>query len=132
MSRLRTTQLKEQQLEHVKSWFIPGLGILALKVLEHVKSWFIPGLGILASKVLERQFLSQLHAIVELPYHQDESVRVPKLADNYPESLATDSSVEDLGKVDKDGLEVDILFLTLFLQLGGKPVLCKWSPAPSW
>ena len=59
-----------------------------------------------------------LHAIVELPYHQDESVRASELAHNCSESLTTDC-VKGFGKVDKGGVAVNILFFTFFVQLPG-------------
>ena len=61
-----------------------------------------------------------LHTIVELPFHQDESVWASKLSHNFPQSITTDS-LKGLGKVDKGSVEVSILFWSVE---DGIKVLC--------
>ena len=68
-----------------------------------------------------------LHAIVELSHLQDESVRAPELAHHFLEPLTT-VSVKGLGKVDKGRVQVDIFFLTFFLQLPGSKHHVSGSP----
>ena len=53
---------------------------------------------------------------MELPNQSDEPVRTAKLVYDFPQPTMTDG-VKGLGQVYKGGVEADILFLTLLMQL---------------
>ena len=48
----------------------------------------------------------------ELPYQNDEALRTAKSVHDLPESIMA-AGVKGLGQVNKDGVEVDILFFLL-------------------
>ena len=59
-----------------------------------------------------------MHALIELAYDGDEFVGAAKLAHDFPQSVSSDC-VESIGEIHKGGVEVTVLFHTLFLKLAG-------------
>ena len=56
------------------------------------------------------------HAVMKLPGQRYKPVRVAKLVHNFPQPITSDS-IKGLDQVNEGGIEADILFLTLLLQL---------------
>ena len=59
-----------------------------------------------------------MHALIELANNGDEFVGAAKLAHDFPQSVSADC-VESIGEIHKGGVEVTVLFHTLFLKLAG-------------
>ena len=56
------------------------------------------------------------HDIMQLPDQSNETVRAAKLVHDLPQPIMADS-VKSLGQIHKDGVEADILVLTLLSEL---------------